>query len=126
MRLHLPQRFDFSGWSKIGFRVPSFKRNFGRNGNTCGYKYVTKTGSKYISVAHSLDGAHSWNTSQYAIADGRIKSEYNLGVSLFSSENGYKKWRDEQAVITKCENQLRDTRLTYDKACRILKILEET
>ena len=32
VRLHLPQRFDRSGWSKIGFGVPSFSLNFGRNG----------------------------------------------------------------------------------------------
>jgi hypothetical protein len=105
--------------------------NSDRRGSTGGPKFIVKVGVKLITIAHSLTNYQNYNTTQYYLETGRVKSDYNLGLTLYSSEEGMKRYHEERKTIEKCAQAVGGNlygvpeSLTYDKACRILKILEE-
>ena len=117
---------------KVGDSVWEVSHNRGQLG---GPKFVQKLGNKLMTVGHvNLPEVerdmYDRCTSQYYSETGRVKSEYTHGVSIYSSEAAYRRTIEEQVTIDKCARLFggyttpRD--LTYDKACRILKIMEET
>lgn len=106
---------------------------FQKAGERRGHDYelvVTAIGRLLITVNYKVDGS-SYGASQYYIETGRIKSDYSQGGSLYSSKAAYDKWcidyetRDKLCAMMRGHYSPPDW-LTYDKACRILKILEET
>jgi hypothetical protein len=98
---------------------------------TCGQKFVVSVGTKYITVSHTMSNPNRWNNTQYSIETGRVKSDYSTGLSLYSSEEAEHEYfiqfttRDQLCAKMRGHYSPPDW-LTYDKACRILKILEET
>jgi hypothetical protein len=98
---------------------------------TAGQKLVVAVGTKLITVSHTMTNPNRWNNTQYYLETGRVKSEYSTGLSLYSSEEAEQEYFIQFTTREQLCDKMRGHYsppdwLTYDKACRILKILEET
>jgi len=97
---------------------------------TAGQKFIVAVGTKLITVSHTMNNPNNWNNTQYYLETGSVKSDYSTGLQLYTSEKAYLRTLEEQKTLDKCARLFgaytAPNTLTYDKACRIIKIMEET
>lgn len=91
--------------------------------------FITKVGRKLITVNRDMNG-NSWGESQFYLETGYLKTQYSGGGRLYSSKEAYDRTVVEAVTIEKVLAKLRGhytipSWLTYEKAVRILSILEE-